>query len=148
MSDQVELSGEDCHLVMLPVCPLRSMEAVEPLQTALGVGVAVPPTEAGDTVILTEAELAALHGLLCTTARNQVSAVNAPIVAPLKVVLVPAISVGDVKAASLDFCHLVTLPVFPLRVRSDGWLPVQIVCGDDTVPPTEAAATVTVVVVE
>ncbi|MNR58222.1 hypothetical protein D3C85_1791630 [compost metagenome] len=52
-------------------------------------------------------------------------------------------SVGVVKAESLDFCHFTTLPVFPANVKSAGEVPEQIVCADETVPPTETGFTVT-----
>jgi len=53
--------------------------------------------------------------------------VSAPIVAPVRVVDVLAIVVGVVKATSDDFSHLTTAPVCPLRVRSAGVAPEQIV---------------------
>ena len=62
-------------------------------------------------------------------------------VAPVNVVLVPLISVGDVNATSVDFCHLVTLPVLPLKVRFAGVVPEQMVCADATVPPMLAGVT-------
>ena len=38
----------------------------------------------------------------------------------VKVVVVLAISTGDVKEISLAFCHFVILPVLPPKVRSAG----------------------------
>ena len=67
---------------------------------------------------------------------------KAPIVADVSVVVASAISTGEVKPASLDFCHFTTDPVSPLKVRSAGELREQIVCGEATVPPTEAGSTV------
>ena len=65
-------------------------------------------------------------------------------VVPVKVVAVTAISVGALKFTSFDFCHLTTLPVFPAKVKSAGEVPEQIVCAEETVPPTETGVTVTV----
>jgi hypothetical protein len=48
-------------------------------------------------------------------------------VTPDNVVDVSAISVGEENPALVDFCHFTTLPVFPLRVRSAGKVPEQIV---------------------
>ena len=71
-----------------------------------------------------------------------------PIVAPDKVFDVTAMSVGIVNPASVDFCHFTTLPVLPLRVRSAGEVPEQIVWLEDTVPPTEVGSTVMVTVLD
>jgi hypothetical protein len=96
------------------------------------------------TVISTEAELAGAHDALCTTALKYVFCVNCPIEMFDSVVDVMAISEGDVNAASLAFCHLTTLPVLPLNtILLDGADPIHTVCGLATVPPTEAAFTVT-----
>ena len=43
------------------------------------------------------------------------------------VVVVPAIVVGEAKATSVAFSQRTTDPVFPLKVRSDGEVPEQIV---------------------
>ena len=65
--------------------------------------------------------------------------------APDSVVVVLEISVTlEEKSATVDFCHFVTLPVSPLRLRPAGVLPLHMVCEDDTVPPTEVALTVKV----
>src|SRR6185436_7595784 len=124
--------------------PPTSDNAVDwPLQIIRAVAVAeVGFVDFALTVILTDAEFAAVHTPLCTTARNHVSEIKAPIDAPVSVVVVLAISVGNVNAASLDFCHFATLPVCPLNVRFAGLVPLQIVCAEATVPPTLAGFTV------
>ena len=73
---------------------------------------------------------------------------TSPIAAPVKVVAVVAISVGDAKSGVSDFCHLLTVPVCPERVILDGVDTVHRVWSDDTVPPTAAAVIETVVVLE
>src|SRR6185436_4187583 len=131
-----------CHFTTLPVCTLNVRSAgLLPLQMVCAEATA-PPTLTGSTVILTDAEFAAAHTPLCTTARNHVSETCAPIDAPVSVVVVLAMSVGNVNAASLDFCHFTTLPVCALKVRSAGLLPLQIVCAEATVPPTLTGSTV------
>ena len=49
---------------------------------------------------------------------------------------------GSVKAASVDFSHLTTLPILPLRTRFAGFVPEQISCAEAMLPPTEAGLTV------
>jgi len=66
-----------------------------------------------------------------------------PIVAPESVVLVTAISIGDVNAASEAFCHFTTDPVFPESVKLAGEVPVQMVWFAEAVPPTDVGSTVT-----
>jgi hypothetical protein len=65
-------------------------------------------------------------------------------VEPSRVVEVMAIVIGVVKPESDAFSQRITDPVFPLRVRSAGVPPEQIVWAEATVPPTEVALTVTV----
>jgi hypothetical protein len=64
--------------------------------------------------------------------------------APVSVVVVPAMAIGVVNAASDAFSHLTTVPVLPLNVRFAGEVPEQIVCADATIPPTVAGSTVRV----
>ena len=64
----VLLSGEDCHWI-LPVLPLRLIDVELPVHKVLAVAVAVPPREAGLTVIVAVVELAEAHTPLVTTAR-------------------------------------------------------------------------------
>ena len=45
---------------------------------------------------------------------------------------------------SVELCHLVTLPVIPLTLKSAGVLPEQIVWLADAVPPTLVGLTVIV----
>jgi len=56
-----------------------------------------------------------------------------------------AIVTGAVNNKSLDFSHFKTLPVFPVKARFAGFVPEQIVCAEDTVPPTVSGSTVTIV---
>ena len=65
---------------------------------------------------------------------------------PDSVVVVDVIVVAEVNAASVDFSHLTTLPVLPLKVRSAGVVPEHIVCAKDTVPPTDMGSIITVAV--
>ena len=65
-------------------------------------------------------------------------------VVPNKVVEVPVIVVGVVKAASEAFSHLTTAPVLPDKVRSAGELPEQMLWAADTLPPTEVGLTLSV----
>lgn len=60
---------------------------------------------------------------------------SAPIVAPVNVVVVLLISIGVLKLASLDFCHLITEPNCPERIKSAGCMPEHIVCEEDNEPP-------------
>lgn len=55
-----------------------------------------------------------------------------------------AISSAGAKVALRLFCHFTTKPVLPVRVRSCGWVLLQMVCAADTVPPTEEGTTVVV----
>ena len=50
--DQLELSRDDCHFVIVPVCPASATVVLLPLQTVLVAGVVVPPTEVGFTVAI------------------------------------------------------------------------------------------------
>ena len=47
ISDQAELSGDDCHFKIPPAWPVKVIVVPLPLQTAPRVGVAIPPTELG-----------------------------------------------------------------------------------------------------
>ena len=63
-------------------------------------------------------------------------------VAPLKVVDVPLIVIGEANPMVVDFSHLTTLPTLPLKLRSAGEVPVQMVWSEETAPPTDVASTV------
>src|SRR5207244_3282304 len=129
-------SAAFCHLITLPVWPLKTRSAgLCPLQIVCAEAT-LPPTLGAVIVILTALELALEHVPFCTTARNHVSATNGPKVALLKVRLLLAMSVGAVNNASVAFCHLITLPVWPLKTRSAGLCPLQMVCAEATLPPT------------
>ena len=83
------------------------------------------------TVIVANPEFAEAHTPFCTTALKYVVTVNAPIVAPLNVVEVFAISTvasGPLagKVEAVDFCHFVTPPVLRDKVKSAGVVPEQI----------------------
>ena len=62
---------------------------------------------------------------LFTTALKYVVEVKVPIVAPVKVVVVLAIVVGVVKAASEERCHATTAPVCPDKFKFAGLVPEQ-----------------------
>jgi hypothetical protein len=47
-----------------------------------------------------------------------------------------------------ELCHLITVPVWPAKVRSPLVLPEHTLAAPVTVPPTEVGSTVTVVVFE
>jgi hypothetical protein len=120
-------SDDFSHLTTEPVCPLRLIsEGVDPVQIDCADDTA-PPTVAGSTVIRTGVEPSSEHDPLLTTALKYVLAVSEPIVAPARVVVVPDIVVGELKARSDDFSHLTTEPVCPLRLISDGVEPEQMV---------------------
>ncbi len=75
--------------------------------------------------------------------------VKFPIVAPVKVVEVPAISVmPEAKVALADFSQFTTEPVLPDILISDGLLPLQIVWFELIVLPTLVGSTVTVTIEE
>src|SRR5262245_39792397 len=113
MSVQNVPSTEDCHFTITPTWSNRLIVVAVPGQMLDAAASAVPPTLTGFTVIFAAFELVLVQPPLCTTARNHVSAVSGPIVAPLRVVLLFAILIGAVKSASLDFCHLRTVPTSP-----------------------------------
>ena len=58
ISDQVELSGADCHLTIDPVAPAKEIVVPLPLQTVLVAAVADPPTEGELTCIVNWAAFA------------------------------------------------------------------------------------------
>ena len=65
--------------------------------------------------------------------------------APVKVAVVLAMFVTpEEKSEVVDLSHLTTEPVCPLRVRSAGAVPAQIVGTADTDPPTVVGLTVMV----
>ncbi len=62
----------------------------------------------------------------------------------VKVVVVLVMSVNaTVKLLAVEDCHLVILPVWPLKVRRVELLPVHLVALPAMVPPTDAGLTVT-----
>jgi len=99
-----------------------------------------PPTEAGATVMVASDELAGEQVPLVTTALNFV------VVTRFVAVYVAAVLVMSVEVAqlSVEYCHLVMLPVYPERVRRVLFTPVHTVAEPATDPPTEPAVTVTV----
>jgi hypothetical protein len=72
-----------------------------------------------------------------------VFSVRLPIVAPVNDVEVPGIVMGDENAESVDFSHLITLPVFPVNNSVAGLVPEHIVWSDPSVPPMDSGFTVT-----
>jgi hypothetical protein len=132
---------ELCHLITVPVCPVKVKSPLVLPEHTLPEPVTVPPTEAGliDTVV--EAEVATEQAPLWTTALNWVAWVNAPEVYVVAVLDMSA----HVLPPSVELCHLLTVPTFPERVRTPLVLPVQIVAPPVTVPPTDVGLTVTVV---
>ncbi len=69
-----------------------------------------------------------------------------PMLAPVRVVVVNAKLVGEPKPGSVDFCHLVIVPVYPERVRVEGCVLYVIDWFEETVPPTASAVNVIVMV--
>jgi len=69
---------DDCHLVIVPVCPAKvNTPLVLPEQIVVP-PVTDPPTEVGLTVTVVATELAKLQTPLVTTALNRVVCVSAP----------------------------------------------------------------------
>ncbi len=64
----------------------------------------------------------------------------------VKLVVVLVISIADAKFALVELCHLVTVPVLPLRVNVVECVPEQIVADPAIVPPTLVGLTVMVAV--
>ena len=93
---------------------------------------------AGAMVTVVADALADAHTPLATTARKYVVVVSAP---EVYVLLVIAISVLVVKLLTVDNCHLVTVPVCPLKVNSPLVFPVHFSEPPVTVPPTLGGAT-------
>ena len=56
--------------------------------------------------------------------------------------LVLVISIADAKFALVELCHLVTVPVLPLRVNIVEFVPEQIVADPAIIPPTLVGITV------
>ena len=126
--EEKSLTVDFCHLTTDPVFPdsVKSFGEL-PLQM-VWLDETVPPTDVAFTVIVAMDELACGQTPLCTTALKYVITVSGPIDAPVRVVVVFAISVTLAeKSLTVDFCHLITDPVFPLNIKSFGLLPLQIV---------------------
>ena len=103
---------------MVPVCPVKVIVVPNPEHIVGLVAVAVPPAEAGITVIITVLDVAWEQTPLFTTALYYVVCVNAPgeyvdEVAPEIFVKVEL---------SVDDCHW-TLPVYPAKVNTVGEFP-------------------------
>src|SRR6185503_16766146 len=62
-----QVSVEDCHFTISPVCPFNPMVVPFPVQTAKTAGLAVPPTGAAFTVSDTRLELGAGEQVPLTT---------------------------------------------------------------------------------
>jgi hypothetical protein len=139
-----QLSVDDCHLVIVPVCPDKvSVVLFVPEQTVV-LPATVPPTETGLTVIVASGEFAEEHTPLVITAWYFVVAVK---LVAVRVVVVFAISTG-VTQLSVDDCHLIIVPICPDKVSVVLLVPEQTVVLPATVPPTETGLTVIVASVE
>jgi hypothetical protein len=135
-----QLSTDDCHFVIVPVCPDRvRVVLLVPVHTVV-LPATEPPTDTGSTVTVASAELAEEHTPLVITARYFV--VEVKLVA-VRVVVVFAMSTG-VTQLSTDDCHFVIEPVWPDNVRVVLLVPEQTVVLPAIVPPTEAGSTVIV----
>jgi hypothetical protein len=114
-----------------------------PLHTVAAPTVAVPPTEVGLTVTVATEELAEAHMPLVTVARYHIFCVRLPV---LNVVEVAPLTLLYV-LPSVDEYHWI-VPVLPASVIVVP-LPLHTVeAVAVAVPPTEAASTVTLFVVE
>ncbi len=60
----------------------------------------------------------------------------------VKLVVVLVISIADAKFVLVELCHLVILPVLPLRLKVVEFVPEQTVADPAIVPPTLAGLTV------
>ena len=131
-----------CHFVTFPVFPdkVRIVEFVPEHTVALPA--MVPPADIGFTVTVAVAEFVAEQTPLVITALYEV--VTDKLVA-VKVLVVFAISV---QPPPLSYCHFVTVPVFPDKVRIVELVPEHTVALPAMVPPTDIGFTVTVAVAE
>ena len=98
----------------------------------------VPPTTAGSTFTVAAAEKSSAQMPLLTTALNLVVLVNTFEI----VAVVTAISV-QLAPPSIEYCHFVIVPIWPLSVSMPLLLPEQMVVLPATVPPTLVGFTVT-----
>ena len=99
----------DCHFVTVPVLP-DNVKVVEfvPVHTVVLPAI-VPPTEAGDTVMVVDDEFADEHAPLVTTARIYFVLVRLLMFIDVAVIAVSTTPV--VKLELDDICHFVTVPV-------------------------------------
>ena len=102
-----QLLIEYCHLVMLPVYPDKVNRVLLIPEHTVAEPATEPPTEAGATVMMASVELAGEQIPLVTTALYFV--VNIRLIA-VYVAVVLAMSV-EVSQLSVEYCHLVMLPV-------------------------------------
>ena len=139
MGDQAFPSGEDSHLTMEPVWPLRLIVVPEPLQTVAAVAVTVPPTVGGFTVTYTSMDGASAHTPLRTTARKCFVAVRFPVLSRFAVELMEdhSVPLSEDSQRTME-------PVWPARVIMVEE-PLQTADAVAVaVPPTLAGLTVTV----
>lgn len=69
---------DDCHFVIVPVCPVKVNIALVLPEHIVDPPVTVPPIEAALTFTVVTTEFATVQLPLCTTAINCVVAVKAP----------------------------------------------------------------------
>jgi hypothetical protein len=109
------------HLTTLPVLPDKvNVPLVAPEQMVVP-PLTEPPTLGVLTLTTTESELTILQVLFCTTARNAVDCINAPV---FNDVVVLEIFDHEVNGATA-LCHLNTFPVFPPNDNEGPELPEQ-----------------------
>ena len=135
---------EYSHLITLPVLPVKlSVPLLVPEQT-VALEFTVPPTETGFTVIVTELEFADVQTPLCTTALYWVVRVILEYVCEVVVLAI----VVQVEPPLVEYSHLITLPVLPVKLSVPLLVPEQTVAPEFTVPPTETGFTVIVTELE
>jgi hypothetical protein len=139
-----QLSVDDCHLVIVPVCPDNVRVVLLVPEQTVALPATVPPTEIGFTVIVASVEFVDEQTPLVTTAWYFVVAVK---FVAVRVPVVFVISTG-VTQLSVDDCHLVTVPVCPDNVSIVVLVPEQTVALPATEPPTDTGETVIVASVE
>jgi hypothetical protein len=135
-----KLFNDDSQRVIEPICPLNvSVVEFVPVQT-VALPATEPPTEAGETVTVADALLAATQEPLVTTALYEVVAVK---LVAVSVVVVLLILVPAVAKLFNDDSQRVIKPVCPLNVSVVEFVPVQTAALPAIEPPTEAGETVT-----
>ncbi len=141
---------EYCHFSTRPTLPTRVNSVLLVTLQTVALPWTMPPKLTGSTVTVATEEFSEPHNPLFTTARYLVVAVK---FVAVKVVVVFSTSTV-VLQLSVEYCHLVTLPVLPFRfnmvllVPSQTFVPTSLELPMLIVPPTLAGSTVTVAVAE